>query len=73
MTNYRATKLYKNMTFFIACAYAEGFCEGENASQKEQLTAWQWISDKGLWKQLQGFYGRTVEELINNNQIRKPK
>jgi len=34
MPNYRTTKLYKNMTFFIACAYAEGFYEGENASQK---------------------------------------
>ena len=73
MPNYRATKLYKKLTMYIACAYAEGFNESENASPYDQLTAWQWISDKGIQRQLQGFYGRTIEELINNNQIKKPK
>lgn len=70
---FRATKLYKHLTFYIACAYAEGFCEGENATPTEQLIAWQWISDRGLQNQLQGFYGRTINDLIENNQIRKPK
>ena len=67
--NYRNTKLYKNMTSYLACAYAEGFCEGEGATQKEQLIAWQYISDKGLWRGLQGFYGRNVEALVRIGEI----
>jgi len=70
---FRATKLYKKLTPYKACAYAEGFCEGENASPYDQLTAWQWISDHKLQNQLQGFYGRTINELIEHNKIRKPK
>ncbi|MBS3172681.1 hypothetical protein J4438_03860 [Candidatus Woesearchaeota archaeon] len=73
MPNYRATKLYKKLTMYVACAYAEGFNEGENATPTEQLIAWQWISDRGLQNQLQGFYGRMVNELIKHNKIRKPK
>ena len=68
---HRKTKLYKTMTSYKACAIAEGFCEGEGASEKEQLTAWQYIWDTGLWKGLQGFYGRQVHYLIECGAIQK--
>ena len=68
--NYRATKLYKTMDSYTACSIAEGFCEGEGASEKDQLTAWQYISDRGLWRSLQGFYGRTVASLLEQGIIK---
>jgi hypothetical protein len=65
----RGTAFYKSLDSYTACAYAEGFCEGEGASMDEQLSAWQYISDKGLWKSLQGFYGRTVHSLLADGVI----
>ena len=51
-------------TQYLACAYAEGFCEGENATQAEQIEAFQYLIDTGtIWK-LQGWYGRTAMTLI---------
>ncbi len=60
---YRNTPFYNSMTSYLACAYAEWFCEWENATEEQQLTAWQYIADKELWKWLQGFYGRAVHNL----------
>lgn len=68
---YRDTKLYKEMTSYTACELAEGFGEGEGASEDEQLTAWQWIWNHGIWKSLQGFYGRQVHALIECGAIAK--
>jgi hypothetical protein len=68
----RESEFYKKMTDYLACAYAEGFCEGEHATQEDRLIAWQWISDTGLWKHLQGFYGRGVASLIQQGLIEKP-
>lgn len=70
---YRETELYKNMTSYQACSLAEGFCEGENATEEERLTAWQWISDTGLWRNLQGFYGRSVNYLLEIEFIEPPE
>lgn len=67
----RNTDLYKDMTPYVACALAEGFGEGEDASIEDQLIAWQWIYDTGLWRHLQGWYGRTVYDLVDNNVIDK--
>lgn len=36
------------MTPYMACAIAEGFCEGEGASEEEQIEAWQYLIDTGL-------------------------
>ena len=69
MKGLRETKLYKQMTPYLATAYAEGFCEGENATEKQQLIAWQWLHDTKLAYQLQGFFGRTVEALLENGLI----
>ena len=68
---YRETKLYKNMTPYLACALAEGFGEGEGATIDEQLTAWQWLHDTGQAYKLQGFYGRTASNLIAQKAIAK--
>jgi len=62
-------EFYKTLTTYLACAYAEGFCEGEDASEVEQLTAWQYIKDTGIWKSLQGFYGRTIRDLTNSGVL----
>lgn len=68
---YRNTKFYKEMTSYMACAFAEGFCEGEGATIDEQLTAWQWLHDTRKAYSLQGFYGRTVQQLIEQGAIAK--
>ena len=45
----------EKMTLYLACARAEGFCEGEGATEEEQIEAWQWLVNKGhVWK-LQGW------------------
>ena len=70
--NYRTTKLYKTMDSYIACSIAEGF-SGEENTEEEVLTAWQWLADTGTCWKLQGFYGRTASDLITQGVIAKPK
>jgi hypothetical protein len=67
--NYRNTKLYKKMDSYTACSIAEGFCEGEGASKKDQLTAWQWLHDTRQAYSLQGWYGRGATSLIEQGLI----
>lgn len=69
--NYRKTKFYKSLTSYLATAYAEGFCEGEDATRIEQLTAWQWLVDTGQCWNLQGWFGRTAAYLIENGLIER--
>ena len=69
--NYRKTKFYKSLTGYLATAYAEGFCEGENATEFEQLTAWQWLVDTGQCWTLQGWFGRTAAFLIEQGLIKR--
>ena len=52
-------------TSYLATAYAEGFCEGEGASEEEQLEAWQYLIDHGICWSLQGWFGRTAQSLID--------
>ena len=58
-------------TPYLATAYAEGFCEGEEATWQEQMEAWSYIIMTGMWKNLQGFYGRTVLNIIEMDYIKK--
>jgi hypothetical protein len=54
---------------YLATAYAEGFCEGDGASPMDQLRAWAYLIKTGTCWQLQGWFGRTAEQLINSGII----
>jgi hypothetical protein len=59
------------LTPYLASAIAEGFCEGEDASEHDQLIAWSYLIKTGLCWQLQGWYGRTANNLIENKIINR--
>ena len=69
--NYRETEEYKNLTPYLATAIAEVFCEGEGASEEEQLTAWQYLHDTKLAYSLQGWFGRNAQALIEQGIIKE--
>jgi len=71
--NIRKWKSYKEMTSYMACAIAEGFCEGEDATEKEKASAWQYLLDTGQCWHLQGWYGRTAEQLLEEGLLLPPK
>lgn len=54
---------------YLACAYAEGFCEGEDASAEDKIKAWAYLIKTGLCWSLQGFYGRTANVLIERDLV----
>lgn len=58
-------------TPYLATAYAEGFLEGEGATEQEQLEAWAYLIKTGLCWRLQGWYGRTAQWLIEDKIISK--
>ena len=51
------------MDTFTAVMIAEGAQEPE--SEQEQIDAWQHLIDTGLAWQLQGFFGRSAQNLID--------
>lgn len=56
-------------TPYLASAYAEGFCEGEDATPEEQILAWSYLIKTGIVWKLQGWYGRTASSLIISGLI----
>ena len=54
---------------YNACAYAEGFCEGDGASVADQIRAWAYLIKTGLCNTLQGWYGRTAASLMESGVI----
>ena len=70
MKNIRNTKFYKTLTPYMATAIAEGFCEGEDATEEQQIAAWQYLHDTRQAYQLQGWFGRTATHLIEDGVIR---
>jgi len=61
----------QELTSYLACAYAEGFCEGEGASGKDQLKAWAYLIRIGRCWTLQGWFGRAAANLIERGLISK--
>jgi hypothetical protein len=66
------TKIEKQkLTPYLATAIAEGFCEGEGATEQQQIEAWQYLHDTGLAYKLQGWFGRAASQLIEEGIINK--
>lgn len=65
----RKSKEYKKLTPYLAAAIAEGFCEGEGATEKQQIAAWQYLHDTRLAYKLQGWFGRAASSLIEQGVI----
>ena len=55
------------MNSYLATGLAEGF---EQGTKEEVIAAWQYLHDTGLAYQLQGWFGRTTQELIKNKIIK---
>jgi len=55
------------MNNFDAVGIAEGFIEAD--SEEQVLEAWQYLHDTRLGYQLQGFFGRTLNQLISEGLI----
>ena len=64
----RDTIAYKTMNSFDACALIENFSDREQTDEN-LAAAWQYIYDEGLHYQLQGFYGRTIHDMLDNGLI----
>jgi len=56
------------MSQYKAVAIAEGFW-GEEVSEEETTEAWQYLHDTRLAYRLQGWFGRTATQLIENGII----
>jgi hypothetical protein len=53
---------------YLAIGLAEGF---EQGTKQEIIAAWQYLYDTGLAYKLQGWFGRTVNDLIEQGIINK--
>jgi len=71
MNNFRESEFYKKMDFYTACSTVEGY-SGNEPTQIEIGTAWQWLLDTGLGWKMQGFYGRTMTNLLENGLLLPP-
>ena len=58
----------REMTPYLATGLAEGFKEG---TEKEVITAWQYLHDTGLAYKLQGWFGRIARDLIKQRIIKE--
>jgi len=67
----KRSEFYKTLTPYMATAIAEGFCEGEDATREQQIDAWQYLHDTRMAYSLQGFFGRTASQLIEDGIIEK--
>lgn len=56
------------MDTYTATGLTEGFIEAE--SEEQLIEAWQLMHDSGLAYQLQGFFGRAAQDLIDRGVIK---
>ncbi len=66
VTDTRYLNVLEIMNDYIAVGLAEGFEEG---TTKQQIEAWQYLHDTGLAYKLQGWFGRRVQQLIQEGVI----
>ncbi|CAB4190468.1 hypothetical protein UFOVP1207_75 [uncultured Caudovirales phage] len=59
------------MDSYNAVGIAEGFVEAD--SEEQVLEAWQYLVDTGMAWKLQGWFGRTAQQLINQGYINSPE
>lgn len=59
------------LTDYEAIGIAEGFIEEEN--QEKVIAAWQHLVDTGLVWSLQGWFGRTAHNMIQEGILSVPK
>jgi len=57
----------ENMDNYTAVGLAEGFIEAE--SEEQIIAAWQYLHDTRLGYRLQGWFGRTLRDLIEDGII----
>ena len=57
----------RKMGIYLATGLAEGF---EQGTEQEVVAAWQYLHNTGLAYQLQGWFGRTAQELIKKEIIK---
>jgi hypothetical protein len=55
------------MDSYNAVGIAEGFIEAE--SEEQVIEAWQYLHDTRIGYGLQGFFGRTLQQLLNEGVI----
>jgi hypothetical protein len=65
------TSTQPTWTPYDASACVESF-DGEEHDQETIISAWQYLLDTGLVWQLQGWYGRAANELIEAGFITPP-
>lgn len=58
-------------TQYDAVACVEGF-DGIQHDEEEVISAWQYLINTGLAWQLQGWFGRTAQALIDNGVCEGP-
>ena len=60
----------KELDNYLSVAIAEGFCEGENYQNEEDIIkAYSFIGLNGLHRSLQGFFGRNLYALVENGYL----
>ena len=59
------------MDSYTAIGLAEGFIQAEN--EEQVIEAWQTLIDTGMAWQLQGWFGRTAQALIEQGVCTNPR
>ena len=58
-------------TSYLATAYAEGFCEGEDSTLEEQMEGWACLIKTGMCWSLQGWFGRAAQQMLDSGTVEK--